>query len=240
MTHRLIGVVFTLIFVASATIAKAEPITLNYEVTVTERQDLANFVIDPFNLIFSLSVTFDDAVTFSQYNESVLHGEVQSEVLFGPPTFSVVPTELSHGGPTLGDPLHYSDGQTIEGRQLHPSGDRVSYGINARAIDSGVLPTRETSLSLFVIAPTDFATFADVGVPTISSFVAGMMLPQSFVYGSSAYDTDSLAYVPGSIFYTGTARFVSQDPTGVPEPGSLSLVLLGMGAAFAAKRRLKN
>lgn len=231
-TSRSVGVVAAVMLTLCAGAASASPITLNYSVTVTDRFVYGTNTPDVMAPVtFGLSLTFDDQPTNAFDDTDFLTYAVAIRE-YGPPTFSSIP--LLTVGPTLQAGI-VDSAFTIESRELSPSQDFRETSASLSVTDGAF---GATALSLGrTTSPFGFVSLADVLNADITTYVQGMTAaPLVFSYASVQVDS-SFQLVPGSYTYEGVATFVNANA--VPEPATLSLLLLGGAAAYAAKRRKK-
>jgi hypothetical protein len=192
-------------------VASAEPVTMLFDVTVTERARFGGGPaesIDP--IFFSFGMHFDNTLTGG---------------LFGTPSFDLIP--LVADGPNLAEPLN--NAWVIEERT--PTQRSVSIGGNRQ------IPFSQSFLRMerTVTGPL---TPAELGAPPFTALVATLMSgPLAFNYESFlAFETPdgSLEFSANSFSYFGTATLQSLS---VPEPSTVLLLSVGAGTLLFLRRR---
>jgi hypothetical protein len=196
-------------------VASAEPVTLLFDVTVTERARFGDGpaeAIDP--IFFTFGVHFDNTLVGG---------------MFGTPSFDLIP--LVADGPNLTEPL--DNGFVIEDRILDATTNQRSVSIGG----NNTIPFSRSFLRMERVVTGDL-TPGDLTTPRYTSLIDTLMTgPLSFNYESfRAFETPDEGgnlYTANSFSYFGTAtlqRFAS-----VPEPSTV--LLLGTGALFLLRRR---
>jgi hypothetical protein len=216
--------VVALVWVSSTVRAAAAPITLAYRVEIAQRVDRLDFSTEFLSLVFPLTMTFDDQVTFA--GTGAASGTDFVLTRFGQPLFSAVP--LPGPGPLL---TPSSPGESFDQGESSPSsGTSWRWG----ASQSEVAGSGQTFLELSgsVTWPSPSALVQ----PDLASYLQGMTTMPLDVHYVTQFTDEYGHLVSGSAEYIGTASFVPDSPA-VPEPATV--LLLGAGlAAFAARRRL--
>jgi hypothetical protein len=191
-------------------LASAEPVTLLFDVTVTERARYGGGPaqsIDPID--FTFGMRFDNTVTGG---------------LFGTPSFDLVP--LVADGPNLAEPLR--NGWVIEERTATQRS--VSIGGNNQ-VPFGQSFLRMERTETGPLAPAQLAAPRFTGL--IDTLMSG---PLSFNYESfRAFETPDASgniFTANSFSYFGTATLRSLS---VPEPSTV--LLIGAGALLFLRRR---
>jgi PEP-CTERM motif len=222
--------VFGMTMVGFAPVVGAEPITLNYQVSVGFRHDFTlpptQWHSEPISPVtFPLSMTFEPAVT------RTLVGEGFSMAFFGFPQYSPVP--LSGAGL----PAHRPNGGSFI----------VNFGSEQAAYADGFLAD-STDDTVSLRGPRLFADLHSALPPGSSgdpaTFIAAMQSPGlQFFFFDYAFDwrdssgnrRDQPIYAPNSAGFSGTATFLNAAT--VPEPATVVLVGAALAAVAARARR---
>ena len=209
----------------------AAPITTWYEVAITTHHDLYTNVDTTVDMTFLMSLTFDDQVTGADAATSL--GVTYRVVYFGTPSFTGVPGALTAGaGPVSGT----TDAEASESRLSSFGGDGP--------LGDGILSLARLETSTFSgssgvqldaeLFPLPLGS-VDINGATALTMLANLDAPTAR-FLSWSYDHDGTGYLPNSFFYEGTATQV--DISSVPEPGTMTLVGIGLaGSALRARRR---
>jgi len=234
MTRQLAYVLFAATICTPAVPASADPIDLVYRVNVFQRLDFTRPVSDwrwdaitPVS--FGLSVRFDAGVLSER--ASVQPDGRYLFTYFGAPDVSDVP--LSGAGYTGG--RHIAETRLLNatiGGTLHQEAltvDQFSDDRGSRSLQLLKFPLDSQ------IPAGQFGTLAD--------FLNAMRSPTlSFYFADLAYGHDpqgNITYLPGSADYFGNVSLLNGQPSPVPEPATMTLVALGIGAMLRARRRTK-
>jgi hypothetical protein len=216
------------VLVTGATAAFADPITSWYQVTVQQRQDLQTAQMELISPIqFTMSMTFDDQM------KSSFAGFGYAGAFFGAPIFEGVPRALVSPGLRNGIDVNSTTYTYRQGQPYLPDyyetnvWQQVSHG----ARNSGV------QINRYGFQPVGTVDWSP-GALDASALLSILNWPSMNFYAWSHARNSSGEYLGNSYMWHGTATRLEAPP--VPEPTTLSLVVIGLAAAAAQRRMFRR
>jgi hypothetical protein len=207
-------------------LVEADPITVAYNISVSQRCAFSTNECTPFAAEFPLTLTFDDRITSQSFTPT---SQVQ---FYGPPSFSEVPLPRRPVSPGAGESRTTFDTRFLNDQPSLPAWRRVASAQEFFQLSSGEFEFSWT-LQLFSsldtdvqppLDPTSFATLLGTGPGNLFRYVfsgRSLVAPGEFT--------------PDSFAFSGRIDLAS-GPAPVPEPGTM-LLLSAAGLAGLAQRK---